>query len=77
MIILTVVNLICAHIFEHEFVEVSQMNFKCTICGKEDYSLLRANHKDLGIIKLCVDCWSKEQNKNKLLSLEGGSNCCR
>jgi hypothetical protein len=53
------------------------MNFKCTICGKEEDSLLRANHKELGTVKLCVDCWSQEQSKNKLLSLEDGINCCR
>lgn len=53
------------------------MNPKCTICGKGEYSLFRANHKDLGIVKLCVGCWSKEQNNNKLLPLEDGSNCCR
>ncbi|WP_200894975.1 hypothetical protein [Methanosarcina sp. 1.H.T.1A.1] len=53
------------------------MNLKCSICGKEENSLLRANHRDLGAIKLCVGCWSKEQSKNKLLPLEGGGSCCR
>ena len=53
------------------------MSLKCAICGKEEYTLLRANHKELGTIKLCTGCWSKEQSKNKLLSLEGGSCCCR
>ncbi len=54
-----------------------KMSLKCVICGKEEYSLLRANHKELGIIKLCVECWSGEQSKNKLLPLEGGCGCCR
>jgi hypothetical protein len=53
------------------------MNLKCKICGKEENSLFRANHKDLGNVKLCVGCWSGEQNKNKLLPLEGGSSCCK
>ena len=53
------------------------MSLKCAICGKEEYTLLRANHKELGSIKLCAQCWSKEQSRNKLLSLEGGSSCCR
>lgn len=53
------------------------MNFKCSICGKEENSLLRANHRDLGAIKLCVVCWSKEQSKDRLLPLEGGGSCCR
>lgn len=53
------------------------MSIKCSICGKEEDSLLRADHRDLGTIKLCVKCWSKEQSKNKLLPLEGGGSCCR
>ena len=53
------------------------MNSKCKICGKEESSLFRANHKDLGSIKLCVGCWSSEQSKNKLLPLEEGSSCCK
>lgn|GEM_PF-562955 len=54
-----------------------EMNLKCSICGKEEDSLLRANHRDLGFIRLCVKCWSKEQSKNMLLPLEGGGSCCR
>ncbi len=54
-----------------------KMSFKCAICGNEEYSLSRANHKELGSIKLCVECWSREQSKNKLLPLEGGCGCCR
>ncbi len=53
------------------------MSFKCAICEKEENSLLRTNHKELGTIKLCVDCWSKERVKNNLLHLEGGCDCCR
>lgn len=53
------------------------MGIKCTICGKEEDSLLRTNHKELGTIKLCVDCWSKENYKKKLLNLEDVCGCCR
>lgn len=53
------------------------MNLRCSICGKEEDSLLRTNHKDLGTIKLCVKCWSKEQSKKMLLPLEGKGSCCR
>lgn len=53
------------------------MNLKCSICEKEENSLFRANHKDLGTIKLCVKCWSKEQSKNMLLPLEDGGCGCR
>ncbi|WP_255333975.1 hypothetical protein [Methanosarcina sp. KYL-1] len=53
------------------------MSFECAICGKEEYSLLRANHKELGSIKLCVECWSGEHSKKKLLPLEGGCGCGR
>ncbi|WP_229388081.1 hypothetical protein [Methanosarcina sp. DH2] len=52
------------------------MNIKCSICGKED-SLFRANHRDLGAIKLCAGCWSKEHSKEKLLPLEDKGSCCR
>ena len=32
---------------------------KCECCGKsgDDLSLYSANHKDLGWIKICRDCW--------------------
>jgi hypothetical protein len=52
------------------------MSLKCSICGKEEPSLFRANHRDLGVIKLCVGCWSKEQSKDRLLPLESEGSCC-
>ncbi|AGF97614.1 hypothetical protein MmTuc01_2297 [Methanosarcina mazei Tuc01] len=54
-----------------------EMNPVCSICGKEEDSLLRANHRDLGNIKMCVKCWSKEQCKNMLLPIGSGGSCCR
>ena len=62
---------------KYDYCEASKMGIKCAICGKEEDSLFRANHKELGTIKICVDCWSKENNKKKLLNLEGGCGCCR
>lgn len=53
------------------------MSFKCNICGKEDNSMLKANHRDLGAIKLCLDCWTAEKDKNKLNHLNRGCSCCR
>jgi len=47
----------------------------CAICGREDDALLRA--REFGLIKICIKCWSREQGKKNLLSLEGGSGCCR
>jgi hypothetical protein len=49
----------------------------CGICGKENDSLLRANHRELGIMKICIECWSMEQAKKNLLPLEGGNVCCK
>jgi len=53
------------------------MSFQCAICGKEENSLLRVNHKNLGNIKLCVDCWSAENSRKKLLPVEDRRFCCR
>jgi hypothetical protein len=52
-------------------------NASGAICGREEDSLLRANHREFGIVKICIKCWSREQGKKNLLSLEGGSGCCR
>jgi len=49
----------------------------CGICGRNADSLLRANHKELGIMKICIECWSTEQAKGNLLPLEGANRCCR
>lgn len=29
---------------------------KCSICGKDENSLLRVKHRNLGTIKLCFEC---------------------
>lgn len=51
---------------------------KCEMCGKEDVPLLLANHRDLGIIYMCSECWGK--NWHSLLSQGGGEGdsggCC-
>lgn len=42
---------------------------KCDICGKngKDLTLLGANHKELGYIKICSDCWEKLYSKNEFV----------
>jgi hypothetical protein len=42
---------------------------KCDICGKngKDLTLLGANHKELGYIKVCSDCWEKLYSKNEFV----------
>jgi hypothetical protein len=46
---------------------------RCEICGKDDVSLYHVRHKDLGVVKLCPDCWRDAYAKNLLVSgnLEG------
>lgn len=45
------------------------MSSSCELCGKES-SLLQANHREKGIIKVCRDCWIKLYDKNEMV---GGS----
>ncbi|WP_196296956.1 hypothetical protein [Methanosarcina barkeri] len=48
---------------------------KCSICGKDESSLLRVKHRKLGTVKLCFECWEVE-NSNKNLHLScGGCDC--
>ncbi|MFB6076359.1 MAG: hypothetical protein ABEK17_04410 [Candidatus Aenigmatarchaeota archaeon] len=44
----------------------------CQLCGN-DGSLLKANHKEMGTIKICRDCWKDMYNKNNMVSGNGGS----
>ena len=48
---------------------------KCGICGRSDVSLLYANHKELGYIPICQDCWVKEFADNRLAS-GSSTGCC-
>ena len=54
---------------------------KCELCGKTDehLSLYRANHKDLGWIDICRECWVECFGKNRLVAGSGskssGCNC--
>ena len=43
---------------------------KCDICekGGENISLLSANHKESGWIKVCRDCWSNLYSKNQMIA---------
>ena len=42
---------------------------ECRICGKngEDLTLLSANHKDLGQIMVCEECWKKLWHENRMV----------
>jgi hypothetical protein len=52
---------------------------ECRLCGKngEDLTLLSANHKDLGQIMVCEECWKKLWNKNRMVcGTTGSSGTC-
>ena len=55
----------------------------CDICGKNgpELSLLGAEHKEMGHIHICSDCWANLYNKNRFVASSGssGSSCptCR
>lgn len=50
---------------------------KCAICNKSGVSLLEANHKELGYLMVCQECWEKLSEKNMIVSGSSGScGCC-
>ena len=48
---------------------------KCELCGKrgEELSLYSAQHKNLGWIKICRECWVKLYDSNSIVA--GSSGC--
>ncbi len=50
---------------------------KCQICGKSGHklSIYVANHKDLGLVEICRDCWTKFYRENRLVAGSGSKNC--
>nr|QNO54532.1 hypothetical protein BGNFGLGO_00003 [Methanosarcinales archaeon ANME-1 ERB7] len=58
--------------------EVNKMG-KCELCSKEG-SRMEANHKELGRIMVCQDCWVNLYDKNRMtcsVDASGGScSCC-
>ncbi len=56
---------------------------ECGLCHKsgEGVSLLGANHKELGSILICRDCWKELYQANRMVEASscGGkcSTCCR
>ncbi|MHC1589750.1 MAG: hypothetical protein ACXQTQ_02160 [Candidatus Hecatellaceae archaeon] len=49
---------------------------ECRLCGKKgkNLSLFMANHKDLGSIMVCQDCWVKLYEENRMVcGTSGGS----
>lgn len=51
---------------------------ECKICGKngEELSLLQADHKELGRIMVCQECWSKLYDKNRMVCGTAGGGSC-
>ncbi len=51
----------------------------CELCGKSggDLSLYGANHKELGWIEICRDCWVKLYRDNRLVAGSGSKSCDR
>jgi ribosome-binding protein aMBF1 (putative translation factor) len=51
----------------------------CNLCGRnnEGLSLFLAQHKTMGYIDVCQDCWKKLSNDNKLVCGTGsaGGSC--
>ncbi len=52
---------------------------ECALCSKggENLSLLGANHKELGYIMVCRDCWKELFLKNRMVAGSSGSRGCR
>ena len=56
---------------------------KCELCNREeeDLTLLSVNHKELGHIMICQDCWTKLYSENRMVweGTSSGSSCptCR
>ena len=48
---------------------------QCKLCGRngENLTLLSANHKDLGHIMVCQECWKKLWNENCMVCSTTGS----
>ncbi len=44
------------------------MGSSCALCGAENVGLLFANHKQLGSVAVCQDCWQNVWSKNEFLS---------
>lgn len=55
---------------------VSEEESKCTICDKSGVGLLEANHKELGHMIVCQECWKKLSEQNMLISSSSGSQSC-
>ena len=56
---------------------------KCELYGKteEDMTLYGVNHKELGRIEICRECWRESFEKNRLVAGSGSKssgcgNCC-
>jgi len=50
---------------------------KCSICGKDETSLIRAKHRKLGLINLCFECWEVESSNKNLFPSCDRCDCCK
>ena len=48
---------------------------KCDLCEKsgEKLSLLSANHKEYGLVKVCRECWVNLYSKNRMVAGSGST----
>lgn len=55
--------------------ETVQVLKKCDLCEKsgEKLSLLSANHKEYGLVKVCRECWINLYSKNRMVAGSGSS----
>ena len=53
--------------------QVMELN-ECELCGKreEDLSRFSANHKELGLIMVCQECWVSLYDDNHMVSSSTG-----
>jgi len=49
------------------------MNSGCHFCGTDDSALLWVEHKELGGMWVCPDCWRTVYDKNLFVSGSGSS----
>ena len=54
--------------------QVMELN-ECELCGKrgEDLSRFSANHKELGLIMVCQECWVNLYDDNNMVSNSSNS----
>ncbi|MBN1194188.1 MAG: hypothetical protein JXA08_02405 [Methanomicrobiaceae archaeon] len=49
---------------------------KCELCGKETARLVRVNHPDFRIIRICEECCRREHDRLLPLPADRSCGCC-